>query len=174
MAREPVRLFLESAGKGPLAAAADETVEAAAAAFPRAHGAVQSIVAAVSAAGGGGGGGAEGRGAAVPVGRDAKDEGSEEGGGRTQNIAVGERSGEGPRGGDVVRVAAEAGADTAATASKGGTGAQAAEEVLAMERKDAEERAEACREAVGAWWERQRAAVEEGLQDREKEASDRR
>lgn len=175
-AREPVRLFLESAGNGPLATAAAETVKAAAAAFPRAHGAVQSI----AAAGGGVGGEPEGGGVATLSGRVAEGGYGEGGGGAMtmkEQFAVGERDrGRTVKGGgsdDLGSAEAEAGADAIAQAS-GGAGAAAAEEVLAMEREDAAERAAACRKVVGEWWERQQAAVEDGLQDREKEASDRR
>ena len=177
MAGEPVRLFLDSAGNGPRAAAAAQTVEAAAAAFPRAHRAVRSVVAA--AAGRGDAGVGDGKGGIVPgpLGNGAveQDGGVPQSG--TKGMAVVEAEGARGRAGE--RLAdAEVEASGGTGSGSGSSGEVAAEEMelelLAMEREDAVARASTCREALGGWWERQRAAVEGRLLDREKEAADRR
>lgn len=169
MAGEPVRLFLESVGNGPHAAKATKTFEAAAAAFPRAHRAVRSIVAAA-----GGGGAGVGKGGTELTGGAVDWDGG--GGGGTKDRGVVEE-GAGARGGEV-EVNGGTGGSSSSSRGGGSSGGRAGEamagEMLAMEREDAIARVSTCREALGEWWERQRAAVEEGLQDREKEAADRR
>eukprot|EP00752_Nemacystus_decipiens_P008396 g7506.t1 len=156
MAGEPIRRFLDSAGNGPRAVDAAQTVEAAAAAMPRAHLAVRSVVAAAAGRGGMGEQGEEEPGdctARADGGGPGMNEGAGRGAKRSASAEV------------EAKVKANGGC------RRGGA---AAADVLAMEREDAVARASACREALGGWWERQRAAVEEGLLDREKEAADRR
>lgn len=169
MAGEPVRLFLDSAGNGPHATAAAKAVEGAAHAFPLAHGAVRSVVAAADR-------GATGvpEGGTEPANGAVAQDG--EGGGLegTKDSAV---IGEGGAGGGGESFAgAEVGVNGRTGGGGGGgcSGEAAAEEMLAMEREDALARVSMCREALEGWWGRQRAAVEEGLLDREKEAADRR
>lgn len=169
VAGEPVRLFTESAGNGPHAAAAAKTVKAAAAAFPRAHRAVRSVVAAA------GGGVAGGGGIQLANGDSKQDRGDGLRG--TKNRAMVEEGAGGGKGfaGAEVEVNGRTGGGGGGGGSSGGRAGEAvAVEILAMEREDAMARASACREALGEWWERQRAAVEDGLQGREKEAADRR
>lgn len=179
MAREPVKSFLESAGNGPLAKKAAETVATAAAAFPLAHDAVQR---AVAAAGGPGAGVAAGAAAAVEIsqggggglprgpsreGKTVEEPGAMDsaamnefgaGRGQTHVARVEEKLTQGRRGGG----------------DGSGVGAAVGEEVLAMGREDSAARVSACQEAIESWWEQQRAAMEEGLRDREAEAADRR
>lgn len=73
----------------------------------------------------------------------------------------------------VMRCVVEAGAGTGEVEDDGAA-ASAAEETAEIEREDAAARVSACREAVGGWWSRQKAATEEGLHDREAEAEERR
>lgn len=65
------------------------------------------------------------------------------------------------------RAAAGAAAGAAEAGAVAGEGVE-------IEREDAAARVSACREAVGGWWTRQKAATEEGLRDREAEAEERR
>lgn len=162
-----MRLFVDSAGKGPRAAIAVKTVETAAAAFPQAHHAVRSIVAAA-----GRGGAVVGEGGTEPASSAVNQDGWITG--RKDRAVI--RQG---MGGRQVEDLAGAEIDANGTGSgrgrgRGGrAGEAAAVDILAMEREDALSRASTCREALRKWWELQRAAVEEGLQDREREAVDR-
>lgn len=169
MAREPVKSFLESAGNGPLAAKAVETAAATAAAFPLAHDAVQSILEA------GGGGAAAGGGGGLPS-TAVTEGGGEIGDGSGSSSGVMKSAAVKEDGGDGGRTAGLVSSEVRVNRGSGGVGAgvAAAEEVLAMEREDSAARVSACQEAMEGWWERQRAAVGEGLQDREAEAADRR
>lgn len=153
MAHEPVKSFLESAGNGPLATKAAETVATAAAAFPVANDAVQR---ALTAAGGRGAGAA----GALAV------EVAQGGGG---GLSCGPNR-EGGKTGEEARVMNSG----AMNEVGGGRGVSAGEEILAMERDDSTARVSACQEAMESWWEQQRAALEEGLRDREAQAADRR
>lgn len=152
MARQPITVFNESAGNGPLAATAAEVCVAAASALPRAHGVVQSIIAERR------GGMASGQG--MPHVDD--EDGSE---GRKRGV----------EGGTMITTDAEPDGFVSGLSKGGdGAGAEAAGDMVATDRKDSALRASACQSAVEEWWERQRVAVEEGLQDREQEAADRR
>lgn len=73
----------------------------------------------------------------------------------------------------VTRCVVEAGAGTGEAADNGAAAA-AAKETAEIEREGAAARISACEEAVGGWWTRQKAATEEGLNDREAEAEERR
>lgn len=182
MARQPLKPFLENAGNSPLAAEAVETVAAAAAAFTAAHDAVQCFV----AAGGRGAGTiavARGAGRGFPNASDT--EGSEmTDEDRVMNsTAMEEMKEEADKGGqtgvastvaNVGRGGGAGGGGSGGGGSGSGAGAAAAEDVLAMAREDSAARVLACQEAMEGWWERQRAAIEEGLRDREAEAADRR
>lgn len=74
----------------------------------------------------------------------------------------------------VRRCVVEAGAGAGEVDDDGAAAAAAAEETAEIEREDATARVSACREAVGGWWARQKAATDEGLHDREAEAEERR
>lgn len=170
MAREPVKSFLESAGNGPRASKAVETVAAAAAAaFPVAHDAVQRN----SAAGERGAVPVAGEGErTLPSASDSEGGKNWDGGGVMDSPAM--KGGGGLTGVAGAEETVNRGGD--GSGGGGGDGAReaAAEQVLAMEREDSVARVSACREAIEGWWERQRAALEEGLRDREAEAEDRR
>ncbi|CAM9181300.1 unnamed protein product, partial [Scytosiphon promiscuus] len=154
MAREPVARFLEDAGNGPFATTAIEVSKAAAAALPRAHDTVQSIIA--------------GRGGL------RQDVG-------VQNVDAREGRGERePDGTLEPTIPANAKDCVPGSVMRGagkvedGAGSAGAKDVLAVDREDSALRASACRSVVEEWWERQRVAVEEGLRDREQEAARRR
>eukprot|EP00903_Cladosiphon_okamuranus_P015742 g14530.t1 len=173
-AGEPVRLFLDSVGNGPHAAAAVKGVEDAAAAFLRAHRAVRSIVAAAGHVGAAGvsvsRAGIEPANGAIEHDRGGGGIGETLVGSATEGLTGAEvevndrNNGRGDRDGD-----GDGGDSTG-----GGGGEAAAGELLAMEREDAMARVSTCRDTLKGWWERQRVAVEEGLADRENEAADRR
>lgn len=154
MAREPVGRFLENAGNGPLATTAAEVAAAAASSLPRAQDVVQSIIT--------GRGGVKSDLGVLHV-------GVSEGNGKRERgvnngVMIPSNAEECERG------------DVVTGASKGfdGAGAVGAKDILAMGREDSALRASACRSVVEGWWERQREAVEKGLQDREQEAAGRR
>lgn len=177
MAGEPVRLFLDSVGNGPHVAAAAKTVEDAADAFPRAHRAVRSIVA---AAGRGGSAAVSVSDAGVEPanGAVAQDEGGGGVRGKQGGAVVGEAlGGKGPEGGTGAGVEVSSrngGGGDGGDSSGGRVGEVVGGEMLAMEREDASARVSACQDALRGWWERQHAAVEKALEDREQEAADRR
>lgn len=186
MAAEPVRLFVDSAANGPRAAAAAEAVEAAAAAFPRARLAVRSVVAATGQGGVAGAGDGEVEPANAAAHRGG--EGGELGGG--EDGAVVEEGGRGRRTEGLAAAQVQVNGGTGGGGGRGGggrggggggggrgwsrAGEAESEEMWAMGREDAVARVATCREALEGWWERQLVAVEEGLQDRENEAADRR